>query len=96
MHDEIQVPEYVAYTPGPNPGQGLLLDQREFEVVRLNAAGEVAWKGLAAGSLGQAAAYYAEQTGRNPERATAEVGEFAVRLAAKGLLVLTGNGAANL
>lgn len=86
MEDEVHIPDYVGYTAGPNPGQGLLLDQRTFEIIRLNVAGEVVWKGLGRGSVSEAIKYYEQQTGRAPARAASEVSDFVSRLLERGLL----------
>lgn len=72
----IVFPEHIRFTRGPGESQGILVDQSENLVVRLNEAGCLAWQALSR-PWSEACAYYSQLRGLTAEKAEEELGGFA-------------------
>lgn len=81
-----EIPDYISFTAGESLGQGIVLDQRSYEVIKLNRAGEVAWESVAKGSLEAAVEHYSKTTSRDHSRSREEILSFAERLVHQGII----------
>lgn len=86
MNVVVRIPDHMRYTPGPSESQGLLVDQRNHTLIRLNNTGRAAWEALETGSWAAACTAFTQASQLNGDEAERSLLEFAQRLGEEGWL----------
>jgi hypothetical protein len=89
---EIEIPDYMSFTTGPNPRQALLVDQRSNLLVKLNASGRLAWEALEYGDWPKIVrAFAVSMEVDDLSAAEGLLTEFVTKMRAEGWLAVVGD-----